>query len=70
MLIEKYLGRDLKDEQVRFRNGDIEDFSEENLEAIPLGKASIRRRLAQLESRLADVQSMIDYYKKQLEGKP
>lgn len=66
LVAEKTLGRPLQQEQARFKDGNIENFSPDNIEVIPIGKASIRRRIAQLESRIKDLQGELAYYQKKL----
>jgi len=54
--MEKILGRPLaEDERVHFVTGDKTDWSERNLRLVKQGKASVRRRLAQIEARIAEL---------------
>lgn len=64
----KHNGRpvDNKKEQIRFANGNKEDFSKENLLAIPKGKVRIRQKLAALYVQRDDVAAQIKYYEAQL----
>jgi hypothetical protein len=65
---EMYNGRlvDNTKEQIRFGNGNKEDFSKENLQSIPKGKVGVRRRLAALYAQRDDVAAQIKYYEAQL----
>ena len=65
---ERHNGRQVDNtkEQIRFVNGNKEDFSKENLLAIPKGKVRIRQKLAALYVQRDDVAAQIKYYEAQL----
>lgn len=64
---EKYLGRALRsDERVSFKSGNKLDFSRENVIINERGTASLRRRRAQLEARIAECQAELDIINKDL----
>jgi hypothetical protein len=53
---EQYIGRPLREnERVEFVTKDRLDFSEGNLHVTLQGRGSLRRRLAQLEARIAEL---------------
>jgi hypothetical protein len=69
IIAEEVLGRPLKaDEMVRFKNGDKTDLRPENLLVIQKNKTSVRKRLAIVESRLAEYEAERRYLLEQLGG--
>lgn len=67
IIAEEALGRPINTsvDYVRFKDGDPKNLKPENIEVVPKGKASLRRQIAALESRIGDLQGI----KKHLEGK-
>jgi hypothetical protein len=64
---EEYIGRPLKEnERVEFVGKDKLDFSEENIRVTIQGRGSLRRRKAQLEARIHELQVELEEIKKQL----
>lgn len=58
---EEYLGRPLKEsERVSFKTGNKLDFSRGNIIVSEKGQGSIRRRKAQVEARIAELQAELD----------
>lgn len=58
---------DKKTEQVRFKDGNRNNMSPENIVVIPKGKVQIRAKLARLYIQRDEVIAMIKYYERQLE---
>lgn len=64
---EKHLGRPLaEDERVHFKTKNKLDFSEGNIVVVKKGKANLRRRRAQIEARLEELQAELDMINKEL----
>lgn len=62
LLAEKMLGRPLEpDERVSFANGKKSDLREGNLVIARKGTTSLRRRQAQLEARIQELQAELDH---------
>lgn len=58
LVAEGLLGRKLQpDERVVFRTKNKLDLSEDNIQVVPKGKSSVRRRIAQVEARIAELQA-------------
>jgi hypothetical protein len=55
IVAEKKLGRALKDEIVKFIDGDKTNLDPSNIQVIPKNKQSARRRKARLEVQLEDI---------------
>lgn len=69
IIAERRLGRALRqDERVSFRNGKKSDLSPDNIVVSEKGTGSIRRRKAQLEARIAELQSELDSINAELEA--
>lgn len=61
IIAERTLGRPIReDERVSFINGKKSDLRPENIRVTEKGTGSIRRRKAQIESRIADLQAELD----------
>ncbi len=65
---ERILGRPLKEDERVVFIGDRKDLRPDNLKVIEKGKASIRRRIAALEARKAEIQAELDLLRKDLES--
>jgi hypothetical protein len=64
---EKYLGRPLnEDERVEFVGKNKTDFSEGNIRVVIQGRGSLRRRKAQLEARIRELQGELAEVEKEL----
>lgn len=62
ILAEKMLGRPLEeDERVSFANGKKSDLRESNLIVAKKGTTSLRRRKAQLEARIQELQAELNH---------
>jgi hypothetical protein len=70
IIAEQTLGRPVNTETelIRFKNGDKTDLSPGNIEVIPKNKASVRKRLAVVEARIAEYEAEREYLLKQLGG--
>lgn len=68
LIAEQKLGRRLQGEQVRFKDKDKTNLHPDNIEIVPLGKSSIRKRLATLEAKIADLTAERDILLKELDG--
>lgn len=55
IVAEKKLGRRLRDEIVKFADGDKTNLDPSNIQVIPKNKQSARRRKARLEANLVDI---------------
>lgn len=65
--MERILGRPLReDERVVFVTDNKLDFSEQNLRVEIQGRGSLRRRKAQLEARIQELQAQVAEIEKQL----
>jgi hypothetical protein len=69
LVAEEKLGRPLNGEQVRFKDGDKENISPDNIEVVPLGKASARKRLARIEAQIEELQAQRKLLVEELGGK-
>lgn len=68
IVAEQKLGRKLReDERVTFI-GSKRDLSPSNIRVVEKGKSSVRRRLAQVEARILELQAERDELRKELEG--
>jgi hypothetical protein len=66
---EKLLGRPLRaEERVKFKSKDKTNFSPSNIEVILKGKSSLRRRKAQLEARIEELQAELKYVNNELQN--
>ena len=64
---ERYLGRPLREgERVEFVGKDKLDFSEGNIKVTVQGRGSLRRRKAQLEARIRELQAELDEVNKEI----
>ena len=64
---EQYIGRPLKEnERVEFVTKDRLNFEENNIRVVIQGRGSLRRRKAQLEARIRELQAELDDVKKEL----
>jgi len=64
---EKILGRPLREnERVEFKTKNKLDFSPENLHVTIQGRGSLRRRKAQLEDRIRELQAELDEVSREL----
>lgn len=71
LVAEKKLGRRIReDERVVFLNGKKHDFRPENIEVREKGKGSVRRRLAQVRSRIEELQAEEAELLRELQGMP
>lgn len=68
LIAEEYiLGRPIRDsEQVRFKTNNKLDLRPENIEVVIKGKQSLRRRKAQLEARIEELQAQLDLVNKEI----
>lgn len=67
LVAEKKLGRPLReDERVSFRNGNKSDLRPDNIVVSEKGTGSVRRRKAQLEARIAELQAELDSLNEEL----
>ena len=67
IVAEEMLGRPLNDgERVRFKSKNKLDLSEDNIEVVLKGKTSLRRRKAQLEARIEELQAELRYVNNEL----
>jgi hypothetical protein len=55
LVAERKLGRPLRDEIVRFKDGDKRNLDPGNIEVLAKNKQSVRRRKARLEANLVDI---------------
>lgn len=53
-------------EQIRFKDGNKRNYSPDNLIAVPKNTSSIRKKLARLTAKIADLQAEKDYLEQQL----
>ena len=61
ILAEKLLGRPLRsNEMVRFVDGDKKNLTIKNVKVIEKGRSSLRRRKAQVEARIQELQAELD----------
>jgi len=68
LLAEEKLGRKLNEnEYAAFIDGDRTNFDPQNIIVRLRGRASLRRRLAQVEARLAEMTALRDHLKQRLE---
>lgn len=60
LIAAEILGRpiDTKSEIIRFRDRDRTNLSKGNIEVIPKGKHTTRRRLAEVRAKIADLQAL------------
>lgn len=60
ILAEEVLGRPINTENeiIRFRDKDRTNLSKSNIEIIPKGKHTTRRRLAEVRAKIADLQAL------------
>lgn len=66
--MEEYIGRKLRDgERVHFVTGNKLDFSKKNLRLVVQGTTTARKKVAQLEAKLQDVQADLAFWRKRLE---
>lgn len=70
LIAEKHiLGRPLNEnEMVRFKTNNKQDLRPENIEVVIKGKHSLRKRKAQLEARIEELQGQLDEVNKALES--
>lgn len=69
IVAEEKLGRSLHaDERVSFLNGNKRDLHPDNLLVTVKGKASVRQRIARLESRISELQAELDECNKLLKS--
>lgn len=69
LVAEAKLGRSLlENETVRFVDGDRENFEPDNIQVLVKKTTSIRRRLAIIESKMADLQAEKEQLLKELEN--
>lgn len=54
------------DERVIFRTGDTDNLSPDNLQVVKKGKVHIRRRIGQVEARIAELQGELENLQAQL----
>lgn len=60
LVAEEVLGRpvDTQTEVIRFRDKDKTNLVPENIEVIPKGKYTVRKRLAEVRAKIADLQAL------------
>jgi HNH endonuclease len=68
LVAEEMLGRPLKnDERVHFKSGDKLNLTPTNIYVVQQGKSNLRRRKAQLETRIEELQAELALVLKELE---
>jgi hypothetical protein len=68
LIAEEILGRPLKDNEIVKFRGVKTNFAHSNIEVIVKRTSSLRKRKAQLESRIADLQAELDSVNKSIEN--
>jgi hypothetical protein len=69
IVAEEKLGRPLRDgERVVFGPNGKTDLSPENVNVVPAGKGSTRRRIASIEARIEELQGELKRLRKELEA--
>lgn len=67
LIMEEHLKRKLtKFERVKFIDGDRKNLTLENLELFIIKTGSTRKKIAQLEARIAELQAELEYHQKLL----
>jgi hypothetical protein len=68
IVAEKILGRpiDAANERVVFKSKDKLNLSPDNIQVVPKGKGSLRRRKAQIEARIEELQAQLERIDEQL----
>jgi len=66
IIAEQTLGRPLRDDERVHFIGKKTDLSPENIKVVEKGRGSMRRRLAQIEARIAELQAEADEIRKEL----
>lgn len=69
LVMEEKLGRPIApDEMVKFVSGNKLDLRPENIVIVKRGQSSLRKRKAQLEARIEELQAQLDLVNKELEA--
>jgi hypothetical protein len=69
LVMEEHLGRRLApDERVRFKTGDRDNLSIDNLELVKKNKANLQRRRAQLMTRIQELQAELALIQEEIDA--
>jgi len=69
LIAEEKLGRKVSEnERVRFVDGDRSNLHPDNVEIIKKGKANLRRRKAQIEARISELQGELKALEEEIES--